>query len=235
MVFQNYALFPHMTVFANTAFPLKMRRWPKDHIASAVRDDLGIARLEGFAERSPRELSGGQQQRVALSRALVYRPPVLLMDEPLGALDKKLREELQIEIKHIQSQLALTVIYVTHDQSEALTMSDRIAVMYLGKVVEVGNAQEVMDAPRRPYTIALLDTIPKIHRSPKESHIRPLTGEAPNAAHIPSGCRFHPRCPLAFDRCRDEEPPLFEVVPGHVSACWLATDLGSQPKRRLAS
>jgi spermidine/putrescine ABC transporter ATP-binding subunit len=156
MVFQNYALFPHMTVFDNIAFPLKMRRWPKAHIAAAVRDALGIVRLEGFAERFPRQLSGGQQQRVALARALVYRPPVLLMDEPLGALDKKLREELQIEIKHIQSQLGLTVIYVTHDQSEALTMSDRIAVMDQGRVQQLGRPEELYQRPATQFVADFL-------------------------------------------------------------------------------
>src|SRR5215212_707864 len=156
MVFQNYALFPHMTVFDNIAFPLKMRRWPKDRIAVAVRDALGIVRLEGFAGRYPRELSGGQQQRVALSRALVYRPPVLLMDEPLGALDKKLREELQIEIKHIQSQLGLTVIYVTHDQSEALTMSDRIAVMNHGNILQLGPPETLYRLPATPFVADFL-------------------------------------------------------------------------------
>ncbi len=147
MVFQNYALFPHMTVFDNIAFPLKMRRWPKAHIAAAVQDALSIVRLGGFAERYSRQLSGGQQQRVALARALVYRPPVLLMDEPLGALDKKLREELQLEIKHIQAQLGLTVVYVTHDQSEALTMSDRIAVMDLGQVLQIGRPEALYQRP----------------------------------------------------------------------------------------
>jgi spermidine/putrescine ABC transporter ATP-binding subunit len=147
MVFQSYALFPHMTVFDNIAFPLKMRRWPRDHIAAAVRDALAIVRLEGFAARYPRQLSGGQQQRVALARALVYRPPVLLMDEPLGALDKKLREELQLEIKHIQSQLGLTVIYVTHDQGEALTMSDRIAVMNHGQILQIGRPEALYQRP----------------------------------------------------------------------------------------
>ena len=147
MVFQNYALFPHMTVFDNIAFPLKMRRWTKERIAEAVRDALSIVRLDTFAGRFPRQLSGGQQQRVALARALVYRPPVLLMDEPLGALDKKLREELQIEIKHIQSQLGLTVVYVTHDQGEALTMSDRIAVMDHGQVLQIGRPEALYQRP----------------------------------------------------------------------------------------
>ncbi|MFN3337865.1 MAG: ABC transporter ATP-binding protein, partial [Thermomicrobium sp.] len=125
MVFQNYALFPHMTVAENIAFPLKMRKWRRDEIERAVKEALQLVRLPGFEERYPRQLSGGQQQRVALARALVFRPPVLLMDEPLGALDKKLREEMQLEIKHIQESLGITTIYVTHDQEEALTMSDR--------------------------------------------------------------------------------------------------------------
>jgi oligopeptide/dipeptide ABC transporter ATP-binding protein len=107
--------------------------------------------------------------------------------------------------------------------------------MYLGKVVEIGDALDVMDAPRHPYTIALLDAIPKIRRSPQEQDMPPLAGEAPDVAHIPSGCRFHPRCPLALDWCRDEEPPLLEVAPGRISACWLATKWGSQPRRTLAA
>ena len=158
MVFQSYAFFPHMTVFDNIAFPLKMRRWPKPDISAAVHDALGIVRLEGLAGRFPRQLSGGQQQRVALARALVYRPPVLLMDEPLGALDKKLREELQIEIKHIQSQLGLTVIYVTHDQSEALTMSDRIAVMDRGEVQQLGRPEELYQRPATRFVADFLES-----------------------------------------------------------------------------
>ncbi|MCS7246153.1 MAG: ABC transporter ATP-binding protein [Thermomicrobium sp.] len=147
MVFQNYALFPHMTVAENIAFPLKMRKWRRDEIARAVKEVLQLVRLPGFEERYPRQLSGGQQQRVALARALVFRPPVLLMDEPLGALDKKLREEMQLEIKHIQESLNITTIYVTHDQEEALTMSDRIAVMRDGRIEQAGTPRELYERP----------------------------------------------------------------------------------------
>ncbi len=147
MVFQNYALFPHMTVAENIAFPLKMRKWSRDQIQQAVREVLQLVRLPGFEERYPRQLSGGQQQRVALARALVFRPPVLLMDEPLGALDKKLREEMQLEIKHIQESTHITTIYVTHDQEEALTMSDRIAVMNAGRIEQVGTPRELYEQP----------------------------------------------------------------------------------------
>lgn len=147
MVFQNYALFPHMTVAENIAFPLKMRKWRRDEIKRAVEEALQLVRLPGFEERYPRQLSGGQQQRVALARALVFRPPVLLMDEPLGALDKKLREEMQLEIKHIQESLNITTIYVTHDQEEALTMSDRIAVMRDGRIEQVGTPRDLYERP----------------------------------------------------------------------------------------
>lgn len=156
MVFQNYALFPHMTVAENIAFPLKMRKWPGDRIRSAVEEALALVRLSGYGERHPRQLSGGQQQRVALARALVFRPPVLLMDEPLGALDKKLREEMQLEIKHIQQEVGITTIYVTHDQEEALTMSDRIAVMNHGRIAQVGTPTELYERPANAFVADFL-------------------------------------------------------------------------------
>ena len=147
IVFQNYALFPHMTVAENVAFPLKMRKWSRAEIEQAVGEALELVRLKDFANRRPRQLSGGQQQRIALARALVFRPPVLLMDEPLGALDKKLREEMQLEIKHIQESTHITTVYVTHDQEEALTMSDRIAVMRDGRVEQVGSPRDLYERP----------------------------------------------------------------------------------------
>jgi spermidine/putrescine ABC transporter ATP-binding subunit len=156
MVFQNYALFPHMTVAENIAFPLKMRKWPRDRIEQAVREALQLVRLPGFEQRYPRQLSGGQQQRVALARALVFRPPVLLMDEPLGALDKKLREEMQLEIKHIQKSLNITTIYVTHDQEEALTMSDRIAVMRDGRIEQIGTPRELYERPASEFVASFI-------------------------------------------------------------------------------
>jgi putative spermidine/putrescine transport system ATP-binding protein len=148
MVFQNYALFPHMTVGENVAFPLSVRRIPRAKIAERVQRALAMVRLEAFSERRPAQLSGGQQQRVALARALVFEPSLVLMDEPLGALDKKLREQMQIEIKLLHERLGLTVVYVTHDQSEALTMSDRIAVFHDGQVMQQGTPDVLYSQPR---------------------------------------------------------------------------------------
>jgi spermidine/putrescine ABC transporter ATP-binding subunit len=147
MVFQSYAVFPHLTVFDNIAFPLQIRRARRADIRQRVGEMLELVRLQGYEARLPRQLSGGEQQRVALARALVFRPRVLLMDEPLGALDKKLRAHMQLELKHIQRQLHVTVIYVTHDQEEALTMSDRVAVMQRGRIEQVGTPAELYEAP----------------------------------------------------------------------------------------
>lgn len=147
VVFQNYALFPHMSVFDNVAFPLRMRRVRREIVRQQVLEALELVQLGGMAERRIQQLSGGQQQRVALARALVFRPPLLLMDEPLGALDRKLREQMQIEIKRIQKTLGLTVIYVTHDQEEALSMSDRVAIMNQGVIHQVGSPIEIYERP----------------------------------------------------------------------------------------
>tara|TARA_B100001123_G_scaffold438137_1_gene572297 strand:- start:109 stop:1197 length:1089 start_codon:yes stop_codon:yes gene_type:complete len=147
MVFQNYALFPHMTVYENLAFPLKVRKILKDEIDKKVDKALSMVALSGFENRMPGQLSGGQQQRVAVARALVFDPKVVLMDEPLGALDKNLRESMQYEIKHIHESIGVTVVYVTHDQGEALTMSNRIAVFNDGKVQQLSSPDELYEAP----------------------------------------------------------------------------------------
>ncbi|MGH2520975.1 MAG: ABC transporter ATP-binding protein [Anaerolineales bacterium] len=146
-VFQNYALFPHMTIGENVAFGLQMKGVPKSEIGPRVKQALEMVRLPGYEKRHPKQLSGGQQQRVALARALVNRPEVLLLDEPLGALDLKLRKEMQLELKKLQREVGITFIYVTHDQEEALTMSDRIAVMNHGVVLQVGLASEIYEEP----------------------------------------------------------------------------------------
>ena len=156
MVFQSYALFPHLSVFENIAFPLRMRRRAESEIADAVARALDTVRLPGLAQRLPRELSGGQQQRVALARALVYRPSIVLMDEPLGALDKKLREEMQLEIKELHTELGITVLYVTHDQEEALAMSDRICLMNHGSIAQIGTPTELYFAPRSVFAANFL-------------------------------------------------------------------------------
>ncbi len=151
VVFQNYALFPHMSVAENVAFPLEMRGVPKSETRPRVKAALDRVQLGHLADRRPDQLSGGQQQRVALTRALVYEPKVILMDEPLGALDKKLREEMQLEIRELHRRLGLTIIFVTHDQSEALTMSDRIAIFDAGKIAQIGTAGEVYDHPNNRF------------------------------------------------------------------------------------
>jgi putative spermidine/putrescine transport system ATP-binding protein len=151
MVFQNYAIFPHLNVFENIAFPLRARRWAKDVIGERVAWAIELVRLGRFADRDARQLSGGQQQRVALARAIVFHPPVVLMDEPLGALDKNLRFEMQVEIKEIQQRLGMTVLYVTHDQEEAMSMSDRIAIMDHGRIHQVGSPGEVYGRPANPF------------------------------------------------------------------------------------
>jgi len=147
MVFQNYALFPHMTVAENVGFPLSVRGVARGEIGERVRRALAMVQLENFAARRPAQLSGGQQQRIALARALVFEPSLVLMDEPLGALDKKLREQMQIEIKLLHERLGLTVVYVTHDQSEALTMSDRVAVFRDGRVMQLGTPDALYSRP----------------------------------------------------------------------------------------
>jgi spermidine/putrescine transport system ATP-binding protein len=146
-VFQSYALFPHMDVAENVAYGLRQRHVPKHEIADRVRDALDMVKMSHLASRKPRQLSGGQQQRVALARALVNRPSVLLLDEPLGALDRKLREEMQIELKLLQTQLGITFIFVTHDQEEAMSMSDRIAIMLDGHIEQLGDPETVYERP----------------------------------------------------------------------------------------
>ena len=151
MVFQNYALFPHMTVERNVGYPLAMRGLPKAEIAARVAEALAMVALNDFAGRLPKQLSGGQQQRVALARAIVFRPRLLLLDEPFGALDRKLREQMQLEVRRLQRQLGLTTIFITHDQEEALVMSDRIAVMDKGRIQQVGVPHDIYESPANPF------------------------------------------------------------------------------------
>lgn len=150
-VFQNYALFPHMSVWNNVAYGLRMKKVGGKELNDRVDAALEMVQLSHLSQRAPRQLSGGQQQRVALARALVNRPNVLLLDEPLGALDLKLRKEMQLELKHLQTQVGITFIYVTHDQEEALTMSDRIALMRAGKIEQIGTPTEIYDHPATKY------------------------------------------------------------------------------------
>src|SRR5580765_8070366 len=156
MVFQNYALFPHMTVAENIAFPLKMRKIDAATAKKRALEALELVRLPQVAQRYPKELSGGQQQRIALARCLVYKPSIVLMDEPLGALDKKLRDQMQLEIKRIHRELGTTIVYVTHDQEEAMTMSDRICLMNHGRIEQLGTPSDLYFRPRTLFVAEFL-------------------------------------------------------------------------------
>jgi len=159
MLFQNYALFPHMTVFQNIAYPLKIRKYSKVDIKKKVTELLKLVDLENVEERYPKQLSGGQQQRVALARAIVFNPPLLLLDEPLGALDKNLRQKMQLEIKHIQQKVGITTISVTHDQEEALTMSDKVCIMNKGKVEQIDTPERIYQRPKTRFVAEFIGEI----------------------------------------------------------------------------
>ncbi len=156
VVFQNYALFPHMTVGGNLAFPLEVRGMAEPERRERVDQALALVRMEGFADRRPDQLSGGQQQRIAIARALVFEPDLVLMDEPLGALDRRLREELQYEIRRIQQQLGVTVVYVTHDQQEAMAMSDRVAVFRAGRIEQAAAPEVLYEEPQRAFVASFI-------------------------------------------------------------------------------
>jgi spermidine/putrescine transport system ATP-binding protein len=166
MVFQAYALFPHMSVYENIAFGLRIKKLGRREIEERVADAMRTVQLEGMSKRKPIQLSGGQQQRVALARALVNRPAALLLDEPLGALDLKLRKEMQLELKHIQEQTQTTFVYVTHDQEEALTMSDRIAVMHQGLIEQVAGPRELYERPATPFVAGFIGVSNVVHLRP---------------------------------------------------------------------
>ena len=156
MVFQNYALFPHMSIADNIAFPLEMRKVARNEARARVETALKLVDLAGLGERLPRQLSGGQQQRAALARAIVFDPKLLLLDEPFGALDRKLREQMQLEVRRLQQKLGLTAVFVTHDQEEALIMSDRIAVMEQGRIAQLGTPQEVYHHPSNRFVAGFM-------------------------------------------------------------------------------
>jgi spermidine/putrescine transport system ATP-binding protein len=173
LVFQQYALFPHMTVYDNVAFGLSVKRIPRREHGDRVNEILRVVALEGYEKRRPRQLSGGQQQRVALARALVNRPAALLLDEPLGALDVKLRRHMQLELKRIQHELGTTFVYVTHDQEEALAMSDRIAVMNGGLVEQIGNPREIYETPASDFVADFVGTVNVLDLAGGRVSVRP--------------------------------------------------------------
>jgi putative spermidine/putrescine transport system ATP-binding protein len=188
-VFQDYALFPHMTVAANVEYGLKVKKVPKPERARRVEEALASVRLDGYAGRKPTQLSGGQRQRVALARALVNQPSVLLLDEPLGALDRKLREEMQVELKQIQHRVGITFIFVTHDQAEALSMSDRVAVFHDGRIEQVGTPQEVYDQPANEFVAGFVGTANLLRDGAQLVTVRPerIRFGAANADELGAG------------------------------------------------
>ncbi|WP_229740651.1 ABC transporter ATP-binding protein [Ornithinibacillus halotolerans] len=190
-VFQSYSLFPHMTVFDNVAFGLKMKKVGKEEIKERVTKALKLVQLEEYGNRKPKQLSGGQQQRIAIARAIVNNPKVLLLDEPLGALDLKLRKQMQLELKHLQQTLNITFIYVTHDQEEALTMSDRIVVMNKGKIEQIGQPVEIYERPQTRFvadfigqTNIIEGTVSEINGDLATMEFAGQTIQIPNANHV---------------------------------------------------
>jgi len=207
MVFQNYALFPHLDVGDNVAFGLKRRSVSKPDIARRVGAALELVNLTGYERRKPNQLSGGQQQRVALARALVNEPDVLLLDEPLGALDLKLRRRLQLELKRIQAEVGITFVYVTHDQEEALTMSDRIAVMHAGRVEQLGTPEELYERPRTRFVADFIGTTNLLSGS-----VEAAAGSEPAVVRLATG----DRCAVADESLRVGDPVELSVRPESV-------------------
>jgi len=209
-VFQSYALFPFLTVFDNVAFGLRNRRLDKKDLRSRVYEALDLVKLRAFEKRRPGQLSGGQQQRVALARALVLQPSVLLLDEPLGALDAKLRRSLKVELKALQEQVGITFLYVTHDQEEALTMSDRLAVMRHGKVVQIGGPHEVYEEPADTYVadflgVSNLMEVDMIELGPGRRCQLKLGDSVLQAEHGGDGATGRSRAVIRPERVRVEE------------------------------
>ena len=213
VVFQSYSLFPHMTVAENVGFPLKVRRVAAGDAARRVREALARVRLETLADRRPQQLSGGQQQRVALARALVFEPRLVLLDEPLAALDKRLREELQLEIRRLHRELGVTMVFVTHDQGEAMTLSDRIAVFDQGRIVQIGTPQALYDAPATPFVAGFVGDNNRL-LARLEGCDADADGTAwarlslPGATGADAPLRLRARCSAALARaCADGRPP----------------------------
>jgi oligopeptide/dipeptide ABC transporter ATP-binding protein len=218
------SLNPRMTVYESVAEGLRIHKVPDEarRVAEAL-SVVGLRPAERFFGRYPHELSGGQRQRVVIAGALVLEPEILIADEPVSSLDASVRGEILALLLQLRDRFGLSILVVTHDLGLAWNIADRIAVMYLGRIIEVGTTEEVLAAARHPYTRALLSVVPEIER------LEPvvLSGEPPDPAHVPPGCRFHPRCPLlqrglpdeVSARCRGESLPILPTQSGHAAAC----------------
>lgn len=233
MVFQDpySALNPRLTAGRALGEVLTVHRLSGDgrgraHRVSELLDMVGLP--PRFAERYPHEMSGGQRQRVGIARALAVEPQVLLLDEPVSALDVSVRAEIMNLLVRLRDQLRLSYLFISHDVAMVRHLSDRVAVMYLGRLVEVGSWGEVLDRPLHPYTRALRDAVPVPDPRVTQPIEATVIGEVPDPAKPPPGCPFHPRCPLAEDLCRTVEPQLLDLARGHAAACHVAARIAGQ-------
>ena len=227
IIFQDpyESLNPRLSVFDIVSEPLQVnklyesQRELKEKVATAL-EEVELIPPERFMYRFPHELSGGQRQRVAIARAIITRPRFIAADEPVSMLDVSIRAEILELMDRFKQEFNIAYLYITHDLSTARYVSDRIGIMYLGKIVETGNIDKVLDDPQHPYTQALISAIPIPDPTMKRKRVI-LRGEPPNPIYPPPGCRFHPRCPYAKDICKEKEPEMIKVGEEHYAACWL--------------
>ena len=230
MVFQSYALYPQMSVADNIGYPLRIRKIADAEAKAKIAEVAESLEVTHLLDRFPRQLSGGQRQRIALARAIVRDPAAFLMDEPLSNLDARLRLIMRGEIKRLCQRLGATTIYVTHDQAEALTMSDLIAVMKSGELQQLAPPNEIYERPAHPYTKALISAIPMPDPALERTRSRiVLEGDIPSPISPPSGCRFRTRCWLAQPVCATDEPELVDRGDGHPVACHFVGDSADVP------
>ena len=227
MIFQDpyESLNPRASIGEIVAEPLDVHGMAprRDERLARVRsalEDAGLRPAEDYILRYPHELSGGQRQRVVIAAAMVLEPELLIADEPVSMLDVSIRAEILNLLRELRRERGVSILFITHDLSTVAYFADRIAVMYLGRIVESGPAREVLADPRHPYTKALISVIPVPNPRQRREHVI-LRGETPNPINLPSGCRFHPRCPVAIEECKTIDPPYVDVSPSHSAACLL--------------
>jgi oligopeptide/dipeptide ABC transporter ATP-binding protein len=234
MIFQDpfSSLNPHKTIEQIIGLPLRIRgERSRRAIRERVEELMQLVGLDSsHANRFPHQFSGGQRQRIGIARTLAAEPDLIIADEPVASLDVSIQAQILQVLRSLQEQLRLTLLFISHDLSVVSHVSHRIAVMYLGKIVEVGPARSLIERPLHPYTQTLLSAVPRIEPEHHDSPVH-LSGDPPSPMAVPSGCRFHPRCPLAItEECHNLEPPLRELVPGHFVACHLAATTHDQGK-----